>query len=91
VEANMAGYSLKDVSVVKGSEEDALKMVISEGWHMIKQINWDERDYCVFNPKTRIKYPVAKSFQVFFENEGWKVVIHENPTNMKFTIYKPVK
>ena len=87
----MAGYSLKDISIVKGQDEDILKTIIAEGWEILKKTNWDEREYCVYNPKRRVQYPVAKSFQIFYQNEGWKVSIHENPTNMKFTFYKPEK
>jgi hypothetical protein len=88
MEASMAGFSLKDVTNVKGEEEDQLKELIWEGWQMIKKINWDDRDYCVFNPKKKVMYPVGKSYQKFMENEGWKVSINEISKNLKFTIYK---
>ena len=87
----MAGYGFKDISNIKGPEEDVLKYIVAEGWEMLKKVNWDDRDYCVYNPKKRVQYPVAKSFQTFFENEGWRVDILEKPCNMKFTIYKPTK
>lgn len=60
------GVMVLDISNIKGQEEDVLKYIVAEGWEMLKKVNWDNRDYCVYNPKKRVQYPIAKSFSVFF-------------------------
>jgi hypothetical protein len=87
----MAGFSLKDICVTTGNEEDLLKGLIAEAWNTMRTINWDTRSYCVFRPAVKAPYPIAKNFQTFYEGEGWHVVIHDQTGDQHFTIYSPEK
>ncbi|HOQ10996.1 MAG: hypothetical protein BWY23_00530 [Spirochaetes bacterium ADurb.Bin218] len=85
----MAGFSLKDISTVDQNEENILKQVIAEAWVTMKRNNWDDTKFCTVNPSVVINYPVAKSFQSFFENEGWAVQIKKERRNYVFDVYRP--
>ncbi len=84
----MAGFSFEDISKVQGEEEEALKRVITDAWVTMKKVNWDNTNFCKINPKITIPYPVAKNFQTFFENEGWKVTLKKENRNYLFDIYR---
>ncbi len=86
----MAGFSPKDCqSVQNQTEEETLKHIIAEAWDLVRKVNWNDRKYCIYRSSKRVHYPVARSFQTFFNNEGWEVVFREEPQNMLFTIYLP--
>jgi hypothetical protein len=87
MEVYMAGFAPKDIMVARGDDENTLKDLIIEAWEMMRKVNWDERHYCVFNPKGRIFYPIAKNFKSFYDGEGWNIDIVDEPTNIKFNIY----
>jgi hypothetical protein len=85
----MAGYSLNDIKIVPSHEEAGLKQVIAEAWESMKRTNWDDTKFCTINPSIVITYSMAKSFQTFYDNEGWTVVVKRsrNHRNYYFDIY----
>ncbi len=86
----MAGFTLKDITIAKGVEEEKVKVMVAEAWELMKKVNWDARKFCLYNPKERVNYPISRSFKSYMESEGWDVVIIEEPNNFKFQIYRPL-
>jgi len=84
----MAGYTIDDIKVSLPSEEEAgLKQVIATAWETMKRTNWDDTKFCTINPTIVMTYPMAKSFQAFWNNEGWFVVIKRKERNYYYDIY----
>ena len=83
----MAGYSIKDLKQVTTQEETGLKQAIAEAWVSMKRTNWDDTKFCTVNPNIVLSFSQAKSFQVFFENEGWKVQLKRKDRNYFFDVY----
>jgi hypothetical protein len=83
----MANYGPDNIIQVRNEEEEALKVLIKEAWTQLRKTNWDITHSCTFNPQDKIQYPVAKSFKIFYEKEGWKVELKEGSTNFKFDFY----
>ena len=83
----MAGYSLSDIQALASYEETPFRQVISEAWVTMKRTNWDDTKFCSINPTLVMTYSMAKSFQTFWHNEGWFVVIKRKDRNYNFDIY----
>ena len=84
----MAGFSLNDLKVAASHEEPGLKQVIAEAWVTMKRTNWDDTKFCTINPTIMMTFSMAKSFQAFYDNEGWEVVIKRKDRNYHFDIYR---
>jgi len=84
----MAGFSLNDLKVAASHEETGLKQVIAEAWVTMKRTNWDDTKFCSINPTIMMTFSMAKSFQAFYDNEGWEVVIKRKDRNYNFDIYR---
>jgi hypothetical protein len=84
----MAGYSFEDLKLCPSHEEAALKQVIAAAWETMKRTNWDDTKFCTINPAMVITYSIAKSFQSFFQNEGWYVTVKRVNRNYSFDVYK---
>mgnify|MGYP001281262569 CR=1 FL=1 len=84
----MAGYSLNDIKVVAPHEEPLLKKTIAEAWVTMKRTNWDDTKFCTIHPTSVLTFSQAKSFQTFFENEGWFVTIKREHRNYNFDVYR---
>ena len=87
----MAGFTLNDIKVATGNEEAILKQVIAEAWTTMKRTNWDDTRFCTINPSVVLTFSQAKSFQTFFENEGWFVQIKKATRNYTFDIYRSIE
>ncbi|MCL2156224.1 MAG: hypothetical protein FWH53_11210 [Leptospirales bacterium] len=85
----MAGYSFNDLSIAPSHEEEGLKQTIAAAWETMKRTNWDDTKFCTVNPPITITYSMAKSFQSFFNNEGWNVVVKRSRSrrNYYFDVY----
>ncbi len=83
----MAGYSIKDLKQVTTQEEAGLKQAIAEAWVTMKRTNWDDTKFCTINPNVVLSFSQAKCFQVFFENDGWKVQLKRKDRNYYFDVY----
>ena len=83
----MAGYSFNDLKIAPSYEEATLKQVIADAWASMKKTNWDDTKFCTVNPSMVITYSIAKSFQSFFENEGWLVTVKRKNRNYAFDVY----
>ncbi|HOP64736.1 MAG TPA: hypothetical protein PK358_14570 [Spirochaetota bacterium] len=84
----MAGFSPNDIKVVADHEEAGLKQVIGEAWITMKRTNWDDTKFCTINPNVVLTFSQAKSFQSFYENEGWFVQIKRANRNYYFDVYR---
>jgi hypothetical protein len=84
----MAGYGLNDLRVAASHEESGLKQIIAFAWEAMKRTNWDDTKFCTINPILMMSYSMAKSFQGFYNNEGWDVVIKRKDRNYCFDIYR---
>ncbi len=83
----MAGYSINDLRVAAPHEEGTVKQLIAEAWVTMKRVNWDDTKFVTINPKVVLSFSQAKSFQVFWESEGWTVQIKKAERNYFFDIY----
>lgn len=86
----MAGFSLNDIKVAAEHEQPILKQTISEAWVTMKRTNWDDTRFCTINPSVVLTFSQAKSFQTFFESEGWYVQIKRNQRNYCFDVYRSI-
>ena len=84
----MAGFGLNDLRVAASHEEPGLKQVIAEAWVTMKRTNWDDTKFCTINPTIMMTFSMAKSFQAFYDNEGWEVVIKRKDRNYCFDVYR---
>jgi len=84
----MAGFGLNDLKVAASHEEAGVKQVIAEAWVTMKRTNWDDTKFCSINPSIMMTFSMAKSFQAFYDNEGWEVVIKRKDRNYNFDIYR---
>ena len=84
----MAGYSYNDLKIANSQEEPLLKTTIADAWVTMKKTNWDDTRFCTINPSSVITYSQAKSFQTFFQAEGWFVQIKRAKRNYLFDIYR---
>ena len=84
----MAGYTFNDIkSSLPSDEEAGLKQIIANAWETMKRTNWDDTKFCTINPVLVMTYSMAKSFQSFWNNEGWVVAIKRKDRNYYFDIY----
>ena len=83
----MAGYSLSDIQALANHEESPFRQIVTEAWVTMKRTNWDDTKFCTINPTLMMTYSMAKSFQAFWNNEGWFVVIKRKDRNYNFDIY----
>lgn len=84
----MAGYTLNDIKVAGAHEEAILKKTIAEAWVTMKRTNWDDTKFCTVNPTSVLSFSQAKSFQTFYQNEGWFVTIKKHERNYLFDVYR---
>ena len=87
----MAGYTINDMRVAPSHEEPGLKQVIAEAWETMKKTNWEDTKFCTVVPSIIMTYPMAKSFQTFYNNEGWFVTIKRKDRNYYFDVYNLIE
>ena len=87
----MAGFTLNDIKVAAEHEQPILKQTIAEAWTTMKRTNWDDTRFCTINPSNVLTFSQAKSFQTFYESEGWYVQIKRATRNYYFDIYRTIE
>ncbi len=87
----MAGFSLNDIKVAAEHEQPLLKQTIADAWVSMKRTNWDDTRFCTIHPSNVLSFSQAKSFQTFFESEGWYVQIKRAQRNYFFDVYRTME